>query len=141
MSRRDQGLAVQAAQFVNGIEPYTAEVRTRLRGLPYLLHRSGLAATLAYISSKSGAGEGLPGAYSKVEALLKERIKHSEVRGASSFDSLRDPDSVAWLQKLSPAEYARLTEAVADIVLWVKRLSEARHAAEKPGGGPRVTDG
>ncbi len=136
MSRRDQGLAVIAAKVVMKISPFTKDVRTRLVQLPTLLHRNGLAATLAFVSSKAEGQDTLSQAYEHVRDLLIERIQQSRVTGAEGFRSLTDTASIEWLKDLPAKDYGRLTAEVADAVLWVKRLSEARRA-ELRGGARR----
>ena len=89
MPRRDQEMAKKAARLITDIE-ITPEVRTRLIGLPFLLHRNGLAATLAFIASKSDSKSDLSRAYSKVADTLlwvKRFAEASKAQEAASVDS------------------------------------------------------
>ena len=129
MPRRDQEMAKKAARLITDIE-ITPEVRTRLIGLPFLLHRNGLAATLAFIASKSDSKSDLSRAYSKVEALLSKQIRESGINGANQFSSISNPVSAIWLGERSSRHYLRLTAEVADTLLWVIRFAEASKAQE-----------
>lgn len=127
MPRRDQRLARDAAKLLAGLTDYTKEVRTRLVGLPTLLHRSGLVATFAIITERAQKSSSpVTSAYVAVQDLLIEQIVRSGVEGADSLKGLSPTETIEWLSKLDGQDYARVSAHISDAVLWVKRLSEAR---------------
>ncbi len=130
MPRRDQEMAKSAARLITDIGTITPEVRTRLIGLPFLIHRNGLAATLAFIASKSVGDKPLPRAYKKVDALLSQQIHESGISGATQFSSISDPASAIWLGERGSRHYLRLSAEVTDTLLWVKRFAEASKAQD-----------
>lgn len=135
MARRDQQLASGAAALLIGLPSYTKEVRTRLVGLPTLLHRNGLAATLAIVAerarNKSGNNREVALAYAAVETLLIQQLVDSGVEGADALVDLNSIETVEWVGNLNSRDYARVSAHVADAAAWIKRLSEARRGDDQ----------
>lgn len=116
VKRVDQGMAVRAAEVI-GTDSVTDELRTRYRRLPAMLHTSGLAATYAYVASKSVGGGELPKAYERVAKAIRDQLDVSETDPADVLTRLGD---------LSVTEYATATARVRELAGWLSRLATAK---------------
>jgi|GEM_PF-3287735 len=128
MPQRDQGLALIAARVLPAPEEGNArEIRTRLKNLPMLLHRTGLASTLAFLYSRSGNdNQALASAYEAVYRAVWIVIEDTGVEGASVAAAGNVSQQFTWLGSLPSSDYGRLSLRVIDVALWIKRLSAAQ---------------
>lgn len=134
MTRTEQGLAILAATVLDAL-PNDEHVRSLLRSLPTHLHRSGLAATAAFIASGSDRAGGVGNARTRISEMITGLMRRSHLEGAEQIAGLGSTTTLSWLGGLPSADYARLTAEVAAALLWIKRLSEAR-GSERPAHEP-----
>lgn len=131
MSRREQGLASATIEALYAIPTYTTGVHSLLRSLPTHFHRTGLAATVAYVASGTNRPGPVGAAYTAVAGLLLGRLKASKIAGSDRLRSLSGPETIRWLGGLSSRDYARLSADIGAALHWCKRLSEARQAQDQ----------
>lgn len=118
--RIDQGMAAVAADMLP--EKVSTELRTRYRQLPAMLHRAGLAATYAFVASRSGSGD-RGRAYADVAKGIRERLHGRHLVELTPDAS--HADVLSKLGKLSAAEYARATREITMLLGWLSRLADA----------------
>ncbi|MFV0374575.1 type III-B CRISPR module-associated protein Cmr5 [Microbacterium sp.] len=132
MKHVGQRAASRAAELLDGLgRDYTPQVRTQLVALPTRLHRSGLAATLAFIASGAHKSGAVGVAYGHVERLMAQVVGDRGTRTGHTNDRL-DAAFFVWLGSLSVAEYSALAREVGEQANWLKRLSEARRYTASP---------
>lgn len=129
--RIDQSMATRAAEVLN--LPVTTpdlakRVRTRMRQLPMRVRSSGLAATFAFIDSKSDGTDTIAQAYTRLRGAI---IGHVGERGL--LPGL-EPDAAPeeFLRLLALAETAAYSRVTAEIDLlagWLSRIADARFGA------------
>ena len=120
--RVDQGAALAAA----GALPseITDELRTRFRTLRIMLHHSGLAATYAFVASRSAGNEPLPRAYAAVAQIIRARlVERGLLPAAATGWSTRQ--LLDRLGSMSLAEYAHASAEATVLLAWLARLAEA----------------
>ncbi|MEV5719994.1 type III-B CRISPR module-associated protein Cmr5 [Amycolatopsis mediterranei] len=115
-----------------GSGPVDASVLARYRELPVLLRRTGLIATLATVLSR-GSRSGTGPAYTAVADALAVVIAVALHRPAGSTPA----DLLVALTEAGPADYIAAARRADHMLLWLKRLAEARHHATP--GKPRTT--
>jgi len=135
--RLDLGAAADAERALSGIATdglVSAEILTRLKGLPVLLRASGVPAVLAYFAAKSGpaAGSGggeaaLGGAYRKVRAALV-----TQLRDELGWEQV-PTDLYQALADLPMADLARVHHRLETFAGWLRRLAEAREHEQNTG--------
>jgi len=136
--RLDQDLAKAATRILRRegsgeLRTISPDLRTRYRQLPTMVRLSGLAATVAYLVSKSGktgsSKSDLEQAYTAVvdgiRARLQEQGYHLGAAPLNSNDAL-----VLRLADLPPGEYARASAEIEALAIWLSRLAEARFKAQ-----------
>jgi CRISPR type III-B/RAMP module-associated protein Cmr5 len=123
--RIDQGMAAIAADMLP--DTVSRDLRGRYRRLPAILHRSGLAATYAFVASKA-QDRGLGPAYTQVARGIRERLRTRHLvdlaPDASHADVLRS------LGNLTVTEYARATREITMLFGWLSRLADATVSRE-----------
>lgn len=122
MRRIDQGHARTAAKMLNGVD-VDASLRTRYRTLRVMSHSAGLAATYAYIASKSGASGQLSCAYTRVLDGIGERL---EQQGWIDSADTGDPRRVLErLGNLDAVDYLAASADATALLGWLARLGDA----------------
>lgn len=128
--RVDHDLARLAAKTLDDLRDgqsrmVSAEVITRLTGLPALLRTSGLLATLAFFASKEGTDKPLARAYAAVGSAFRAQV-------ASELGLALEPGTPfgGFLRALNEEDVsaealARATARVEELALWLRRLAEA----------------
>lgn len=116
--------AEQALKTIADGKPVSAEVLTRLKGLPTLLRISGVAATLALFAAKSSSDD-LGRAYREVRSALV-----TQLRQTLAWPQPR-PDIYGELAKLSAVDLARVQVRLAVFADWLRRLAEAEENEQK----------
>lgn len=121
MRRVDQDMARRAAGMLP--DPVTPQLRTRYRTLRSMAHTSGLAATYAYVASKSGSSNDLARAYARVRDGLTEQFVDLHVIGDSEAAG---PQSVLRaLGELDTVTYLQASAHVRALLGWSARLADA----------------
>jgi CRISPR/Cas system CMR-associated protein Cmr5 small subunit len=122
--RVDQGMAVAAAEALPA--KVDSELRTRYRHLRIMLHTAGLAATYAYIASKSRDADGghdtLASAYQAARMGIVAQLKD---KGLLDSDATDTRQVLARLGGMGPVEYARASAETAAFIGWLSRLADA----------------
>lgn len=131
-TRIDQDMATLAAGMLP--DEVTSKLRHRYRQVRVMLHSAGLAATYAFLASKSNNGDAgadaLSIAYGKVARGIKQRLADLDIlpgdpAGASHKDVL------AALGKADAAHYARANADVDALAGWLARLADAMYQSPK----------
>lgn len=128
VTRIDQGMAVAAADALPS--RVDRELRTRYKQLRVMLSSAGLAATYAFVASKSGAGgegEGtLARAYRDAARGIRERLAE---RGLLTGDvkTMRVREVMRQLGEMDPVRYARASAEAAAFAGWLSRLADAAY--------------
>ncbi|MEU1896856.1 type III-B CRISPR module-associated protein Cmr5 [Nocardiopsis dassonvillei] len=110
------------------------ELRTRMRQLPSRLRGGGLAATYAFILSKSknDPKDSLGYAYHRLAAKIAEHVAERKLLG----DLDPDIDQREFMHALSEADtrrYARVSAEVDALAVWLSRLADAYYEGPKAG--------
>lgn len=144
MRRLDQSMAEAAAGALP--DPVTPEQRTRYRTLKVMCHSSGLAATYAYVVSKSQSGgkeDARREAYEKTGRAIAECLV-----GMRLLDDGEKGDPRAVLNRLGsmdPVDYLRASARVTALLVWLSRLADALVVDQPKTGagryGPGADDG
>lgn len=124
--RIDQKLAVAAAEVLPA--EVNKELRTRMRGLPVMIHTSGLAATCAFLLSRAAKPELADPYYATAMAMLKA--------GADAAREPVDDDPNVTLTRLAAApghKYLLAETRARELALWLSRLAQARYRGEANG--------
>ena len=126
--RVDQGMAVAAANALPA--KVDRELRTQYKQLRVMLSSAGLAATYAFIASKSGeGGEGqgtLAGAYREAARGIREQLAD---RGLLTCEprTMRVGEVMRQLGQMDPVRYARASAEAAAFAGWLSRLADAAY--------------
>jgi CRISPR/Cas system CMR-associated protein Cmr5 small subunit len=130
--RVDQGMAVAAAEALPA--KVDSELRSRYRHLRVMLHTAGLAATYAYIASKSRDADGgqdtLARAYQAARMGIVAQLKD---KGLLDSDATDTRQVLARLGGMGPVEYARASAETAAFIGWLSRLADAEWQAGTAG--------
>lgn len=111
--RRDQRLARAAWDVVQELPGGAKQkFRSRAQGLPAMLQSSGLAATAAFLKSKSEPDCQL--VYGSLASWLRSQFNYRE-----------DCDLVTWIASASPTDYRRATAEARAFASWLRRAAEA----------------
>ncbi|GAB3105818.1 hypothetical protein GCM10027160_00570 [Streptomyces calidiresistens] len=127
--RVDQGMARAAAEIL-GDGPISGPLRTRYRQLPVMLHTTGLAATYAFVLSKTGGrNKALAEAYDRVANGIRKHIATRRlIPGCTEKTPPRDV--LQAMGNCGGVTYARATAEITLLAGWLSRLAEARHQAD-----------
>jgi CRISPR/Cas system CMR-associated protein Cmr5 small subunit len=110
-------------------EHVSRELRTRYRQLRIMLHSAGLAATFAFIASKTGEGGELAGAYRRAgEGICARLIELGLLTGDANQMSTRE--MLKEVGRMTPVQYARASAEASAFVSWLSRLADAMRQAE-----------
>jgi hypothetical protein len=124
MQRVDQQMARVAASMLPAQAAHDRTLRTRYRTLRVMCHSSGLAATYAYVASKSRGGDKDPApAYRLVRDGVGDRLAEL---GLVDRSHTHDPRAV--LRRLGDLDALQYTTASAQITVllgWLARLADA----------------
>lgn len=139
MRRVDQDMAGQAAEILHGVD-VTADLRTRYRTLRVMAHTSGLAATYAYVASKStGRDRDRAEAYRHVRDGIGTRMAGL---GLVPRPDSTDPRAVLTaLGDMDTVDYLKASSQVTDLLGWLARLADAIVADRGPADGGPATSG
>lgn len=121
MRRLDQDMATRAAAMLP--DDVTSQVRTRYRTLRTMAHTSGLAATYAFVASKSSGSDPLAQAYAGVQRAIADQLSHLGV-----VPDVESQDPRAVLRRLGEIDTVTYLEAsahVAALLGWGARLADA----------------
>lgn len=125
--RLDQLLAVRAAEVLPAeVSPV---LRTRMRGLPVLVHTSGLAATCAFLLSRSERPEMTDPYYHAAMAMLTTAAEAARLPVGKDPHVLLDS-----LVRARGHQYLMGETRARELALWLSRLAQAR-AKSEPGAG------
>ncbi|MBN1172680.1 MAG: type III-B CRISPR module-associated protein Cmr5 [Micromonosporaceae bacterium] len=141
MRRLDQGMALAAAEILPA--SISRDLRTRYRQLPIMVRMSGLAATTAYLVSKSGKPGGrneLETAYHDLATGIRKRLTAGYDLGWGGREQTNEA-LVARLAELPASEYARASVEVQALATWLSRLAEARYKAQPAAPSPSGSAG
>jgi CRISPR-associated protein Cmr5 len=121
-ARVDQAMAATAADILPSV--VTRELRTRYRQLPVMLRTAGLAATYAFVASKSRDPGPLGQAYSRVAGGIVDHLADRQLVMAQpgSTDHRRALELMAGMDL---ATYAQASAEVAELAEWLARLADA----------------
>lgn len=122
--RIDQAMAATAAGMLP--EVVDKELRTRYRQLQAMLHQAGLAATYAFIASKTTGTGRLPEAYRRVANGIQERLAALGLL-PSNLSSTTHNDVFDALGTADVVDYARASTEVAMLAGWLSRLADATY--------------
>lgn len=126
--RIDQGMAAAAADVLPA--RVDRELRTRYKQLRIMLHTAGLAATYAYIASKSGdegqGGAALARAYRDAARGIRVRLA-SQGLLTGDADTMRVAEVMRQLGEMDSVRYARASTEAAAFAGWLSRLADATH--------------
>jgi CRISPR type III-B/RAMP module-associated protein Cmr5 len=128
--RRDLEYAKRAWEIVDGIPDDEArDFPGRAQELPMMLRRSGLAATVAFLKSKSGDKSALEKAYGSTLRGVAQAVE-------DAVGPLGD-DLLKWLSSgdVDPGKYRLAAREAAEYALWMKRIAEARFGGTDEGVG------
>jgi CRISPR type III-B/RAMP module-associated protein Cmr5 len=129
--RVDQGLAAAAAAALP--EKVNKELRTRYHQLRVMLHTAGLAATYAFIASKTkdpddSAGSAdqakLAAAYRDAAVGILSRLARRGLLAADP-EQMSAREVLRELGGMDPVRYARASAEAAAFVRWLSRLADA----------------
>jgi CubicO group peptidase (beta-lactamase class C family) len=121
MRRVDQDLAKAAADMLP--RPVTAAQRTRYRTLRVMCHSSGLAATYAYVASKSRGEKDPAPAYRMACDGIGDRLAWL---GLLIGLDAHDPRQVLQrLGEMDTVEYLAASDQVTALLGWLARLADA----------------
>ena len=122
VTRIDQGMAAAAARALPA--EVSRELRTRCRQLRIMMHSAGLAASYAFIASKSGDGDPIAAAYRDAAREIRRQLAGAGLlSGDAATMTVREV--MAQFGAMDPVRYARAsTEAVA-FAGWLSRLADA----------------
>jgi len=124
--RVDQLLAVTAAEVLAG--EVTKELRTRMRGLPVMIHTSGLAATCAFLLARADKKHPDRDPYYRTAVALI-----TQSAGAAGLTVDADPHAALTTIARADGHRYRLAETRArELAMWLSRLAQARYV---PRGG------
>ncbi|MFF7358478.1 type III-B CRISPR module-associated protein Cmr5 [Streptomyces filipinensis] len=122
--RVDQSMAA-AASAILADDAVDARLRTRYRQLPVMLHTAGLAATYAYVLSKSSGDDPLGRAYRRIADGIRQHIgRNALITGCGERST--DRQLLEAMGSCDWTEYARAAATVATLAGWLSRLAEAR---------------
>jgi CRISPR type III-B/RAMP module-associated protein Cmr5 len=128
LRRVDQGMAAAAAAIL-GDEPIDRTLRTRYRQLPVMLHTAGLAATYAFVLSKSGGDGKLSTAYEKVaKGIRMHLVTNGLLPGCTTEGPLHGVLNA--MANCDSSTYARAAAEITALAGWLSRLAEARYQSE-----------
>lgn len=130
--RVDLGMAAEAASVLPG--EVDSELRTRFIQIRVMLHTAGLAATYAFIASKTKDGGTLGAAYGKVERVLRERLRDLGVL-AGDISALSHGEVLTAIGGLDVARYARASADAEAFAGWLARLANALYEGRDEGAG------
>ncbi|MEV0966620.1 type III-B CRISPR module-associated protein Cmr5 [Streptomyces sp. NPDC049910] len=123
--RVDQSMAA-AASAILADDVVDARLRTRYRQLPVMLHTAGLAATYAYVLSKSSGDDPLGRAYRRIADGIRRHIgRNALIAGVGEHST--DRQFLEAMGDCDRTEYARAAATVATLAGWLSRLAEARY--------------
>lgn len=132
VTRIDQGMAADAADALPG--EVGKELRARYRQLRVMLHSAGLAATYAFIASKSGDAGALGAAYRSAGLKIRQQLAAAGLlTGDAPAMTVRDV--MIQLGAMDPVRYARASAEAAAFTSWLSRLADAAYQ-ERADGAP-----
>ena len=132
MQLRQSAVAQKALECLDRAksEEYFEEYGTRANSFPSMVIQVGLAQSLGFLLAKSGSNSSLERAYQRyyLDLVLLARVAVPELP--------QDSDSFyRWVLKAELAGYRRLTQAVLDGGVWLKRIYQGTNKAPR-GGRP-----
>ena len=112
-------------------------LRTRYRQLRIMLHSAGLAATYAFVASKSGSGGALERAYAEAARGIRGRLAtlHLLTGDPATLDAREVLRQLG--AEMDGMKYARASAEVASLVGWLSRLADACYASGQYEGSAR----
>ena len=110
----------------------------RLRELPVMLRRTGLIATYATVLARRTRPD-TGAAYKAVATALATSIA-TELRIPGPVDEKGVDAVLVALSEATPSSYAAASRRVDEVAVWIKRLAEARHAAQPPADPDQGSD-
>lgn len=128
MQRVDQQMALAASRMLPSEAVHDRTLRTRYRTLRVMSHSSGLAATYAYVASKSRGDKDPAPAYRMVRDGIGAQLAE-----LSLLDPTHAHDPRAVLQRLGSLEalqYATASAQVTVLLEWLARLADAVFTGE-----------
>jgi CRISPR/Cas system CMR-associated protein Cmr5 small subunit len=134
MRRVDQDMARRAAGMLP--DPVTSQVRTRYRTLRSMAYSSGLAATYAYVASKSGTQSDLARAYAAVRDGLSRQLVDLDI--VTESQSSQPGAVLRALGEVDTVSYLRASAHVRALLGWSARLADAVVGDDEDGGGADV---
>lgn len=130
VTRVDQGMAVAAA---DALPPKVdRELRTRYKQLRVMLNSAGLAATYAFIASKSGSGDGGDGegtlarAYREAARGIRRQLAGQGLLTGDA-GSMKVREVMKQLGAMDAVQYARASAEAAAFAGWLSRLADAAY--------------
>ncbi len=135
-TRIDQDMAASAAAML--APTVDKELRTRYRQLRMMLHTAGLAATYAYVASKSNdpstAGQqAQPAAYRLVSDGIRARLGRLGLLDGDPATTSHT-EVLKRLGQADAAVYLRASAEITHLAGWLSRLADAMHQADAPTG-------
>lgn len=131
--RLDQELAAIALTVLDN--QVSKDLRTRMRQLPSRLRGSGLAATYAFVLSKSDPdpNKELGYAYHRLAAAIADHVSRRGLLGAAGT-VITSQGLPAALAHATPSQYARTSAEIDALAGWLSRLADALHQPSPPVG-------
>jgi CRISPR-associated protein Cmr5 len=121
-ARVDQTMAAKSAQILPPV--VDRELRTRYRQLPVMLRTAGLAATYAFVASKSRDRTALGQAYARVAGGIAAHLADRRLITAEP-NAIDHRQVLELLAGMDLATYAQASAEIAELAEWLSRLADA----------------